>query len=76
MDSNQNEPGQIFGGVEAVGVDHEVAIGQIDFRRFAPVLAVEELRQGALLDRVDRVVVEPRAGRENKTVFKDCEVCF
>ena len=55
-----NEPGQIFGRIEAVGVDHEVPVGEIDLRSFAPVLPVEELRQGSLLDRVDRVVVKPR----------------
>ena len=59
-------PGQIFGRVEAVSVDHEVPVREINFRRLAPVLSVEEFRQSPLLDRVDGVVVEPRAGKKSQ----------
>ena len=52
---------QVLRGVQPVGVDHEVPVGQVDLRRLGHVLAVEELWQVALLDAVDGVVVEPGA---------------
>ena len=43
----------------------------------ALVPAVEELWEGALLDGVDPVVVEPRAVRRNDDVVSlQCEVCI
>src|SRR4051794_29274903 len=53
--------GEILRGVEAVSVDHEVAVVLVHIGRLAPVPAVEELWQSLALDVVDGVHVEPGA---------------
>ena len=66
--------GQVLGGVQAVRVDHEVAVVTVDSRRLAAVAAVEELGQGLALAVVDVAHVEPcrvagddgRVGLRNK----------
>lgn len=50
---------QVFDGVQAVGVDHEVTIVLVSCRRLAAVASVEELRERLLLDGIDGVHVEP-----------------
>lgn len=50
---------QVFRWIQAVRVNHEVSVRQVDFGCLAPVLAVEEFRQGPLFDRVDGVIVKP-----------------
>ena len=62
--------GEVLGRVEAVRVDHEVAVAQINLGSLALVPAVEELREGALLDGVDAVVVEPGAVRRHNDVVR------
>lgn len=49
----------VLGGVQPVSVNHKVPVSQINFRRFRFVFAIEELREGTLLNRVDGIVVEP-----------------
>ena len=53
-----------------VGVQHEVAVGEVGLWRLALVLVVEELWQGALLDAVDGVVVEPGRVAGNDDVVR------
>lgn len=50
---------EVFYWVETVGIDHEITIVFIDSRGLASISAVEELREGLLLDNVDVVHVEP-----------------
>jgi hypothetical protein len=52
---------QVFDGVEAICVDHKIAVVLINSRRLASVSVVEELRHGLALDIVDGVHVEPCA---------------
>lgn len=59
----------VLGRVQAVRIDHEVAIRQVYLRGLGLVLAVEELGQGSLLHRVYRVVVEPRRVARNDDVM-------
>lgn len=40
--SSAGSDGEVFGWIEAVGVDHEVAVVLIDCRGFASVAAIEE----------------------------------
>ena len=51
--------GEVLGGVEAVGVNHEVAVVAVDCGRLAAVAAIEELGQGLALAEVDVAHVEP-----------------
>lgn len=59
--------GEVFGRVEAVCVDHEVAVVLIYSRSFAPVATVEKLCHGLSLNVVNCVHVEPStvAGKHN-----------
>ena len=61
---------QVLARVEAIRVDHEVAVAHVDLGRFALVLVVEELGQRALLDLVQRRVVEPRRVRGHDDVVR------
>jgi hypothetical protein len=62
---------KILARVEAVGVDHEVAVVLVHVRGLATVSVVEEFRQGLLLDLVDGVHVEPCT-----VTWKDDGVCL
>jgi hypothetical protein len=53
--------GQILDRVQAVGVDHEVAVILVDCRSLAPVAVVEELGHSFPLDVMNGVHVEPCA---------------
>jgi len=65
--------GQVLGRVEAVGVDHEVAVVAVDGGRLAAVAAVEELWQGLALAVVDVAHVEPGriAGDDGRVCLRD-----
>lgn len=52
---------QVFDGVEAICVDHKIAVVLVNSRRLASISVVEELRHGLALDIVDGVHVEPSA---------------
>jgi hypothetical protein len=53
--------GEVFGRVESVSVDHEVARVLVSGERLAAVPAIEPLGQVLLFDVVDRIHVEPLA---------------
>ena len=59
--SSTGRDGKVFGRVEAVGVDHEVAVVFVDDGGFASVSVIEELGQSLSFKRVDDVHVEPGA---------------
>ena len=65
--------GQVLGRVEAVGVDHEVAVIAVDGGRLAAVAAVEELGQSLALAVVDVAHVEPGriAGDDGRVCLRD-----
>jgi hypothetical protein len=65
--------GEILDRVQAVGVDHEVAVVLVHRRRLAPIPVVEELGQCFPLDVVDRVHVKPGAvaGENDRMGLRD-----
>jgi hypothetical protein len=65
--------GQVLGRVEAVGVDHEVAVVAVDGGGLAAVAAVEELGQSLALAVVDIAHVEPGriAGDDGRVCLRD-----
>lgn len=52
--------GEVLGGVEAVGVDHKVAVVLVNRRSLAPILRVEELGEGPPFEWVNDGEAEPR----------------
>lgn len=50
---------KILGGIQPVGVNHEIPVILVYTRRLAPVFAREELRDRSSFDRVDRAEGEP-----------------
>ena len=57
--STAGRDGEVLGGLQTVRVNHKVAIVLVHLRGLAPVLVVEELWEGLLLDFVDASHVEP-----------------
>ena len=53
--------GEVFGGVETICVDHEVAVVLVDCRCFASIAAIEEFRQGLSFFFVNQAHVKPSA---------------
>lgn len=64
---------QIFNRVEAICVDHKIAIILVDSWCFAPVPVVEELGHSFTLDFVNSIHVEPGtvAGKDNRVSLRD-----
>ena len=67
--------GQVLCGVQPVCVDHKVAVRQVNLWRLAAIFSIEKLGQSPFLDRVNGIVVKPRAvGGHNYVMCLLCHI--